>query len=228
MKLKTKIGIYKITNSLNECYIGQTVNWEKRKRQYKNLHCKKQPKIYASLLKYGWNKHKFEIIEECCKSQLDQKESFYKRKFIKKFGWKKALFCKIKDRKGGQVSEETKLKISKTKLKFYKNNPGNTKGMKFIKSQETCNKISKSLLGKEKSIEHKQNMSLCRLGKTTKKCRPILQYDLQGNFIKEWNKIKDASISLGASDGNIICCAKGIQKTAYGFIWKFKKCLKYD
>lgn len=53
--------------------------------------------------------------------------------------------------------------------------------------------------------------------------KPVLQFDLQGNFIKEWDGATEASIAMSkpGSDGIGACCRRK-QKTAYGFIWKFK------
>ena len=48
---------------------------------------------------------------------------------------------------------------------------------------------------------------------------PILQYDLDGNFIREWRSTTDAVKEL---KGHIYECLKGKQKTACGFVWKYK------
>ena len=48
---------------------------------------------------------------------------------------------------------------------------------------------------------------------------PILQYDLDGNFIREWECATDVGREV---QGHICACAKGKLKTAYGFIWKYK------
>lgn len=52
---------------------------------------------------------------------------------------------------------------------------------------------------------------------------PILQYDKNGVFIKEW----DSATAFGRTinkdvSGNIIACIKGKQPTAYGYKWKYK------
>jgi hypothetical protein len=54
--------------------------------------------------------------------------------------------------------------------------------------------------------------------------KKVLQYDLNGNFIKEWNSVIDASTELKISNGNIAMCAQGSprRKTAGGYIWKYK------
>jgi group I intron endonuclease len=55
MEHKTMKGyIYKLTSPSNKCYVGQTVNINKRFSEYKTFHhCKNQPKLFNSLKKYG-------------------------------------------------------------------------------------------------------------------------------------------------------------------------------
>ena len=56
-----------------------------------------------------------------------------------------------------------------------------------------------------------------RIEKTKK---PILQYDLDGNFIREWPSATD----VGKEVKGIICnCLKGRYKSACGYIWKYKE-----
>lgn len=47
----------------------------------------------------------------------------------------------------------------------------------------------------------------------------INQYDLQGNFIKQWNSIKEIEIFYNCR--HISACCKGKRKTAKGFIWRY-------
>lgn len=51
--------------------------------------------------------------------------------------------------------------------------------------------------------------------------KPVLQYDLEGNFIKEWKSIMECGRN-GFSDGNISSCCQGKRKKHKGFIWKYK------
>jgi hypothetical protein len=55
------------------------------------------------------------------------------------------------------------------------------------------------------------------------KCKKtiILQYDLNGNFIKEWEGIIDAVKQYGTST-NITKCCQGKLKEVCGYIWKYK------
>ncbi len=53
--------------------------------------------------------------------------------------------------------------------------------------------------------------------------KPVLQYDLDGNFIKEWPSGREASIRLNLKNyDSISSCCLGKQKTGGGFIWRFK------
>lgn len=51
------------------------------------------------------------------------------------------------------------------------------------------------------------------------KFKRVAQYDLQGNFIREWESMKSAKDI--ASLQNISACCRGVKKTAGGFIWKY-------
>ena len=50
----------------------------------------------------------------------------------------------------------------------------------------------------------------------------IICYDLNGNYVKTYKSIRDASISLGKSEQVIRDCLKGKYKTAYGYKWRYK------
>lgn len=88
---------------------------------------------------------------------------------------------------------------------------------------ETRLKISNSLKNKPKSQTHKENMSKNRINNDNiilANSKPILQFDLEGNFIKEWSSITKAKLWLGK--GDISGCIHNHHKTSGGFIWRFK------
>jgi len=55
-----------------------------------------------------------------------------------------------------------------------------------------------------------------------KKLVPILQYDLNGNFIREWDGIITASRELGIDDGTLCNYLRNRRKKTGDFIWKYK------
>lgn len=80
--IKTVTGIYKITNQeTKECYIGQSVDIGKRFKDHAkcglDIDRPQGNKLYQSMIDYGlWN-FSFELLEECSKELLNEKEKFY-------------------------------------------------------------------------------------------------------------------------------------------------------
>jgi hypothetical protein len=53
--------------------------------------------------------------------------------------------------------------------------------------------------------------------------KPVKQYDLKGNFIKEYRSVREASRQMQLDDKAIIQVAKGLYKQWNGFVWKYGK-----
>ena len=86
------------------------------------------------------------------------------------------------------------------------------KGHKYNVGRKTnC----KPMLGKHHTEETKKIMS------DLKPKKKVLQYTLNGDFVKEWNSINEPKIE-GFSPGNISSCCRGRVKKHKGFIWKYK------
>ena len=127
------IGIYKIPTPKGKIYVGQSINIERRFKEYKTLKCSQQPKIYYSLKKYGQENHIFEIVEECVLEQLNEKEKYYKL-FYNSID--EGLNCELYDNGVGPRSQEVKDKISK----FHKGNKYNL-GKNVLKKRNKNNLI---------------------------------------------------------------------------------------
>ena len=52
--------------------------------------------------------------------------------------------------------------------------------------------------------------------------KKTLQYDLQGNLLKEWESVSEAAKQLKMNQGNISACCRGERKTAGKYKWKYK------
>ena len=65
------------------------------------------------------------------------------------------------------------------------------------------------------------NFGTCIERRSKKKSKPVLQYDLEGNFIKEWESIAECNRN-GFNQGNIWMCCQGKLKKYKGFIWRYK------
>ena len=145
------IGIYKITSPTKKVYIGQSINIEKRFKYYLNLNCKNQTILHRSLLKYGVEKHRFEIICECSLSELNEKERYY-QELYSAIG-SKGMNCVLNktDTHKRVVSQETRDKMSKARL-----------GKKH--SEETLLRMSNSQIGKKISNEQRFKISESKKG----------------------------------------------------------------
>lgn len=53
--------------------------------------------------------------------------------------------------------------------------------------------------------------------------KKVIQYTLDGKYIKEWDSLTDIQNELGFCRSNISKCCEGKYKQANNFIWKFKK-----
>lgn len=71
---------------------------------------------------------------------------------------------------------------------------------------------------RESSSGYKNGM----FGKKSPTRKPVLQYDCNGSFIKEWESINDAKNNNNKSSSINRCCS-GKQKTAGGFVWRYKE-----
>lgn len=146
--------IYKITSPSNKVYIGQTVEFNVRLRKYKSLNCKSQIKIYNSFLKYSFENHKIEIIEECDFLQLNERERYWQEYYDSVCNGLNCRYTKSID-KSGIMSFDSKNKMSLAK-----------KGKKH--SEETKLKMSLSHRGIKHTDETKQKLKSRIISKETK------------------------------------------------------------
>lgn len=56
-----------------------------------------------------------------------------------------------------------------------------------------------------------------------KNSKCVVQYDLDGNFVRSWPSIAQVERDTGFSNKNISACCLGKRKTAYGYVWKHYK-----
>lgn len=53
--------------------------------------------------------------------------------------------------------------------------------------------------------------------------KKVIQYSLNGEFIKEWNSMHDVWRELGIRPSYICRCCKGLRNQTYGYIWRYKQ-----
>lgn len=145
-------GIYKISSIIKEkVYIGSAYNLLKRERAH--LHLLRTGKHDNKILQNHFNKYGeedliFSILEYTTKEEILQREQFHlDTNELPTFN-----ICTIAgSRAGTNVSEETKIKLSKAH-----------KGK--IKTKEHLDRIVKALTGKKLSDNHRKNLSISHMG----------------------------------------------------------------
>ncbi len=175
----SKIGfIYKITSPSEKVYIGESYNLKARLEKYKKNNCKKQPRLYASLNKYGWEAHIFEVIEECEIEELYCRERYWQDEF--EVLGEKGLNCILTECSEENIkrvdSEETKAKkrmAQKSNIAFHtkpgelnpfygKKHTEETKKIISEKAKERLKNIDGYWLNKQLPDETKQKISEAR------------------------------------------------------------------
>jgi hypothetical protein len=110
-----------------------------RERLYKNLHCKGQPKIYNSLLKYGWEKHSFEVIHELPTDINQIVLNTYEQLYLDAYREAGVEVLNVREAgSNGKPNPESSKKMVETRRK---------RGS-YIISNETRNKYSESRKGR--------------------------------------------------------------------------------
>lgn len=232
-------GIYQITNDINgKIYIGSTINLYQRSNQhYSKLKNSKHPnkKLTNAILKYGIDNFSFTVLISNCKiDELLKLEGLYINKLNPFYN-----IDEVDINGKRHCSEYTKKLIGKkSKQKFidnpeliniFKESIGNqagwNKGMTDIYSEETLKKMSDAgkinISKRDPKIQDKFYEGRSKRHEAQK--TPILQFDLNWNFIKEWKSLKEAAEGMGAkSIGNFTTAhKKGIK--LFGSYWRKKE-----
>jgi len=203
-----KTYIYALTDKSGVRYIGKADNVEKRFKNHYNESFNKKGKEY-NLPKSRWirkkvNEISYLILETCDYNEWPIKEvwwiAFYKNNNTN-------LLNIARGGLGGSglKSLETRLKIG-------------IKALGRKASKEVRKKMSESHIGKSKHLD-KFKVS----GKLNPHTKTILQFDLDNNFIQEWDTIRQAAAFYKKSPSTIHGCLSGKQKTSCNYIWKYKE-----
>lgn len=251
-KIKYMNVIYAIINKINfKFYIGSTNNFRRRRNEHlsdlrRNIHDSKH--LQNSFNKHGIKTFEFLILEEVpLNLDLVEIEQCYLdvyKPYLKENGYnmsnkashpdnsKKYKIIYQYDLNGNFINKYESIastaKIlnidasgishcaNENKKYSYKNYIFTfTSDEEYIKYR-----IVKAKRGHSQEIRDKISKSKQESDKIFSKT--VIQYDLDGTFIKEWKSIKSACENIGVNSEVLIGCCKGKYKTGKGFIWKYK------
>ena len=203
------IGVYQISfiNNNGKVYVGSTSNKNGfYKRWYKHIlelsrNISKSPRLQNAVNKYGIENLRFEILEECDINNCVKREQYYINKYNSyKFGYNSRPFAatnlelKFTDEHKNNISKAYKLKRNKyidDVEKLY------SEGLSIknisLKLNISCEFITKIL---------KENNITIRNDKGIKKIE-IYQYDINGNYIKKFNSIRECAREMNIDTQSI-------------------------
>lgn len=229
--METKIYLVEIGN--NKVYIGKTKNPNKRKNDHK--------KTYGNI-----NYTVIDQVDSLHRKDWEPLETYWIQQFIA-WGFNVVNTRKIGGNGPEFRNDETKQKISKgnlgkkkigvsNKLKGRKSFHKEDTGQKISRSKQNMsltdewkNKISKSTKGNKNRLNTKHSFfTKQKISKALKGrqriflYKPILQFDIKNNFIKEYKSIKEASDQTGCYGSAITMCCQGKINTTKGFKFKYK------
>lgn len=207
------VGIYKIENLINhKVYIGQSKQIEYRWKQHidraKNLEYKTH--LYLAIRKYSLENFKFEIIEECLEDKLNEREKYWI-----------AYYDSVNPQKGynntsgGEGGGSYKYDINLVKEKWEEG-----KDLSTISKELGCNSKTTSEILKRIGLYSEEEILKRKYLHITKK---VYQYDLEGNFLKEFDSLHQAENLTGVQTYSINKCCNKEYKNSGNFIWRFYK-----
>lgn len=126
---------------------------------------------------------------------------------------------------------ESRKKANQSLINFYKNNNSKLKGLIVINKNEKQKFVSEDDLSEYIKIGWKRgysktakiNRSKGQQRNKNPRAKAILQYDIEGNFIKRWDCMKDIELELKIPHSKISVCCSGKIKNIKSFIFKYEQ-----
>ena len=226
--------IYKTTNLINnKIYIGKRIF--NKDKFFKNKYYGSGRALKEAIKKYGIENFDREILEGVDNDFLEEREIYWIQKYKsnnKDIGYNLTKGGNSKyGRKIGNMSDDTKKKISESVSKYLKDNGHPFEGK--YHSEESKEKIKNKLKGRRLTDEHIRKLADGHRGlkynKPPKDLKvkidqsiAIKQLSLCGNFIREWTSIMEAAKELNIDRSGISRACRGVYKQCGGYKWHYK------
>lgn len=202
--------VYIHTTPSKKVYIGITSR-DVRKRWNRGLGYKSCTSFYNAIKKYGWDNIEHEILEENLSFEdAEIKEKYYIEKYNSNnpaYGYN--LTSGGLGSNGFRLPEEKRKELSKNRQGI------NSIGYGFYPSDSTKKKMSDSAKGRVFKQGTRQKLA-------DSKKKPVYQYDLNGNFIREFDCAIQAADTLEINRGNLCSCCRNVVKSAGGYFWSYE------
>lgn len=193
--------IYKITSPANRIYVGQTLDFRKRLNAHKASVNKKNVHhviLINSFKKYGFDEHIFEIIEECNNDIIDEREVYWIKE-LNTFNGDNLFGMNMTLGGHGQRGKLDDRRKSIALNNLHKN--GNP-----FKGKHHTEKLKKEISERNRKWNIDNNINVPKWGREKGRFKimiPVLCYDLDGNFLQEFESYTHAGRWLNKPVGFI-------------------------
>ena len=123
---------------------------------------------------------------------------------------------------GIKRSAEYKKKLSEIKKHQYSFNPKMLENNRIAQKNRWNNELKNEWSLKMTSINSTKEYRNKQMESASDKVKPVLQFDKNGEFIKEYSIIHEAARQLDIDKTCISRNCNGKYKSAFGYVWKFK------
>lgn len=212
--------IYKITSPTNKIYVGKTYDLRKRINCHKSCVRKGSNIIlHNSIRKYGWDAHRLEVIEEVDDGKLNEREIYWIKEF-KTYCYENKVGLNMT--KGGDGQRTTWLHDTERRKKQSKRylNEGNP----FYGKKHSDE--MRIFLSNNASIRNKKDgRTIPEWGAEKGRLqviRSVLCYDKNGNFLRQFDSLTDASKILNVNIHSVLeSCQKVITGVEGRFVFRY-------
>lgn len=193
--------IYKITSPTGRFYIGKTKRLKIRIWEYRWRSRKQKTIVHASIKKYGWAAHKFEIIEEIDDSLLNGREIYWIKELNSMYTSNPLGMNMTRGGDGNGSSWMHDIERRKKQSERFSGAGGTFYG----KHHTEENKKAQSERAKKYNLEHGRRVPKWGAEKgRLKVIRSVLCYDKYGHYLKTYDSIVNAANILKINRSSII------------------------
>lgn len=245
-------GVYKLTNPIDEVYIGSSRSLKRRKEQYQRSFASAcGENLYNSFIKYGVKGHKFEVLEKLqegvSRAELELLEECYVKMY-------EELGVKILNKNYSVGNLGVRRNVKGRKKKFLKiSTPKRSTSIKKVNlvtgEEEIFPSIQQALkdldmsygkllrliknkkVYKDCSFERNSPRIKCKYYKGQYEKRKIAMFDYTTKkVLKQFNSIGDAAKAVNANRYNISQCLIGmlLSTPRNKYYWKYLEDLSKD
>jgi len=223
--------VYKVTNTRNgKVYVGVTSkSIDQRWKSHVLSSRKNRLALGQAIKKYGETNFNIEALETCeSKHQALEQEKFW----IEKLNSHISANLGYNMTRGGdgvfgyKHSENAKLSMSEKRSGSQNHNFGKRWG-RTSHSPDHLQMMSEKhsgrgnpMYGRKHSDESRKKISEANKLRTYK-TTPVLQYSLDGNFVKRFESAQEAAQSVSGTDHKILAVCKGHRKTHKNYKWQY-------